>query len=264
MMSSPSGYMAGLETPMEIYAIADLHLGFSTGKWMDRFGDHWRGHHEKIAASWRERIRDEDLVLLPGDFSWAMKPAEVAIEFEWLAELPGRKVLTKGNHDYWWPKSQARLERMLPDGVFAIKKRAVVIDDVPIIGVRGGDFAPPRFGEDADKPPTEDEMATIEDILQREERELRMSISHLREIYDGERPPIAMFHYPPYPMQESESRFTRLLEKAGCRWCIFGHLHNPPEWAAVFQGEQRGIEYRLVACDALGFQPLHLGSATAC
>ena len=70
---------------------------------MDQFGEHWKGHHEKVETAWRERIEPDDLVLLPGDFSWAMKAADVAVELDWLSVLPGKKVLTKGNHDYWWP-----------------------------------------------------------------------------------------------------------------------------------------------------------------
>ena len=114
-----------------IWAISDLHLGFSTGKWMDRFGDHWKGHHLKVESAWRERIEPGDLVLLPGDFSWAMKPGEVAEDFRWLAQLPGRKVLVKGNHDYWWPSSRKKLAEVLPDDVHALKKTAVVVDGVP-------------------------------------------------------------------------------------------------------------------------------------
>ena len=85
---------------MKIWAIADLHLGFSTGKWMDVFGDHWKDHHVKVERAWKERVEPDDVVLVAGDFSWAMKLGEAAVDFEWLATLPGRKVLIKGNHDY--------------------------------------------------------------------------------------------------------------------------------------------------------------------
>jgi len=233
---------------MRLFAIADLHLGFSTGKWMDRFGDHWNEHPEKIAAAWRDRVSNEDIVLLPGDFSWAMKPAEVSVEFEWLAALPGRKVLVKGNHDYWWPKSVTKLQALLPPDTFAIKKRSVVVDGVPFVGVRGGDFAT-REGEVTDE---------IRRNLDREERELRASIEHLEHTYRGDVAPIALFHYPPYPIGSYASRFTEILEEAGCRACVFGHLHSAPEWEAVFQGRSGGIDYRLVACDAIGFAPLLL------
>src|SRR5512147_3257203 len=102
---------------MKIWAIGDLHLGFSTGKWMDIFGAHWQGHAAKVEASWREVVAPGDIVLVPGDVSWAMKPAEVRQDLEWVAALPGTKVLVKGNHDYWWPGSQAKLRALLPPGV---------------------------------------------------------------------------------------------------------------------------------------------------
>ncbi len=233
---------------MKLFAIADLHLGFSTGKWMDRFGDHWKDHHERVEAAWRDEIRDEDLVFLPGDFSWAMRAEEVALEFEWLAKLPGRKVLVKGNHDYWWPKSRKKLQAMLPEGIYAIKKNALVIDDVPIVGVRGGDFIP--NGDHSQE--------QVDANLAREESELARSIEDLERSYSGSAAPIALFHYPPFPMGARKSRFTRRLDDIGCSWCLFGHLHNESEWNQVFQGESEGIRYKLVSCDSLGFRPFRL------
>ncbi len=238
---------------MRIWAIADLHLGFSTGKRMDVFGEHWKDHHLKVESAWRDRIDGGDLVLLAGDFSWAMKLDQVTPEFEWLASLPGRKVLIKGNHDYWWPRSHTKLKTVLPEGVFAIKKRAVVVDGVPIIGVRGADFWI-RHGESPEE---------VQVRLVRERKELLQSIEHLRAIYDGDRPPIAMFHYPPFPLHGSESCFSRILEDAGVTFCVFGHLHNAAEWERVFQGEQGGVEYRLVSCDWLDFKPVLLDTVSS-
>jgi predicted phosphohydrolase len=231
---------------MKIWAIADLHLGFSTGKWMDVFGDHWKDHHVKVESSWREMVGPGDLVLLPGDFSWAMKQDEVKADLRWLALLPGRKVLIKGNHDYWWPGTHAKMAALLPPGVHAIKKKAVVIDGVPIIGVRGGDF----FVREGETP------QVVGERLARERAELLQSIEDLARFERGSVPPIAMFHYPPFPVGRDESLFTRIVEDAGCRVCLFGHLHAKPEWQRVFQGEKRGVRYRLVSCDSLEFQPL--------
>ncbi len=238
---------------MKIWAISDLHLGFSTGKWMDQFGEHWVGHHEKIEASWRERIGPDDLALLPGDFSWAMKAVDVAVEFEWLNSLPGRKVLIKGNHDYWWPGSHKKLGEMLPEGIYAIKKRAVVVDGVPIIGVRGGDFLPwVAPGEELVPEALEKTFST----LRKERRELLQSIDYLAGIYEGDQRPIALFHYPPYRIGSSESVFTRILESRGCSHCLFGHLHTSAEWEKVFKGDSGGVSYRLVSCDYLDFKPV--------
>ncbi|HVR75946.1 MAG TPA: metallophosphoesterase [Planctomycetota bacterium] len=233
---------------MRIWAIADLHLGISTGKWMDIFGEHWKDHHLKVEAAWRDLVAPSDIVVLPGDFSWAMKAEDAAADLRWLAALPGRKVLTKGNHDYWWPASHTKMAALLPPGVHAIKRKAVAIDGVPFIGVRGADF---NWRED-EKP------GDLETRFVRERGELIQSIEDLPRVYVGRRPPIALFHYPPFPIGRTESFFTRILEDAGCRLCVFGHLHTKSEWERVFQGESRGIRYRLVSCDSLDFRPLLL------
>jgi len=238
---------------MNVFAIADLHLGFSTGKWMDGFGDHWIDHASKVEHAWRRSVRDEDVVLLPGDLTWAMKPQEARRDLEWLAALPGQKVLSKGNHDYWWPKTRRKLDALLPEGVFAVRKRPLTLRGVPIVAVRGGDFEP-RDGEP---------LEPVQARLEREERELERCLEQLAADPPGRVAPVAMFHYPPFPPGERESRFTHLLEEAGIGFCVFGHLHSEAEWMAVFQGAHRGIEYRLVACDALGFEPSLLFSAAS-
>jgi uncharacterized protein len=230
---------------VKIWAIADLHLGFSTGKWMDRFGAHWQDHARKVEERWRERVSPGDLVLLAGDFSWAMRPEEVKVDFAWLAALPGKKVLIKGNHDYWWPKTTAQMSALLPPGTFALKKKGLVLDGVSLIGVRGADFVPP-------------ELVTPEKLaeLERERREFELSVAHLKTLPGAGRPPIAMFHHPPFPFGSSQSFFTDLIEQAAARTCVFGHLHTSQDWERVFQGEFRGVNYRLVACDFLDFAPL--------
>ncbi len=256
---------------IRIWAIGDLHLGFSTGKWMDRFGPHWIDHHLKVEASWRERVAPGDIVLLPGDFSWAMKPDEVARDFTWLAQLPGRKVLIKGNHDYWWPKTATRMQELLPPGTFAIKRKGLVIDGIPFFGVRGGDFVPSASSTvmeangieggravDAAGEPGAREAAAKDGSaeLERERHELALSIEHMATLPGREHPPIALFHYPPFPMGESESFFTRMVEETGARTCLFGHLHTQLDWERVFQGDFHRVTYRLVSCDFLDFKPL--------
>jgi hypothetical protein len=231
---------------MKIWAISDLHLGFSTGKWMDVFGDDWKNHPDKIAAAWRDLVLEKDIVLVPGDFSWAMRTDDVAVELDWLAALPGRKVLIKGNHDFWWPSSRKKLRDILPEGVYAIKKTSLVLDGLPIIGVRACDFVP-RDPEAVEQ---------TESNLHRERREFERSIESLAEHGPLERGPIALFHYPPFPLWASESVFTRMAEEAACTHGLFGHLHTEPEWKRVFQGKKNGVQYHLVSCDALDFCPI--------
>ncbi len=230
---------------MRIWAISDLHLGFSTSKWMDVFGAHWRDHHLQVEAAWRELVAEEDIVLVPGDLSWAMKPSEVAPDLAWLGSLPGSKVLVKGNHDYWWPSSQTKLRALLPPRVYAIKKRAVTIAGVPIIGVRGPDFQL-KDGEDP---------AALQERLVRERRELLQSIEDLPARETWRCRPLCLFHYPPFPFGSPESAFTRILEDVGCEHCVFGHLHTSADQSRIFQGERRGVRYYLVSCDYLGFRP---------
>lgn len=235
-----------LQSPaMKIWAISDLHLGFSTRKWMDIFGEHWKDHHVQVETAWRASVAEEDIVLVPGDLSWAMKPSEVAQDLAWFGSLPGSKVLVKGNHDYWWPSSQKKLRELLPPRVYAIKKRAVLLGGVPIIGVRGPDFQL-KDGEDP---------GVLQERLVRERRELLQSIEDLPPPETWKCRPLCLFHYPPFPLSSSESAFTRILEDVGCEHCVFGHLHTSADQARVFQGEQRGVRYYLVSCDYLGFSP---------
>ncbi len=216
---------------------------------MDRFGPHWDGHACKVEKHWRERVAPSDLILLPGDFSWAMKPDEVKRDFEWLAALPGRKVLIKGNHDYWWPKTTIRMQELLPPDTFVMKRKALVIDGIPLIGVRGADFVSEN-GCDPQK------AAEASADLGRERREFELSMAHLATLERSEHPPIGLFHHPPFPLGSSESFFTRMLEESGARTCIYGHLHTQMDWERTFQGEFRGVTYRLVSCDFLDFKPL--------
>jgi predicted phosphohydrolase len=210
------------------------------------FGPHWKDHHLKVEVAWRASIAADDIVLVAGDLSWAMRAQEIVQDLRWLAALPGEKVLIKGNHDYWWPGSQTKLKSLLPAGVHAIKKRAILLDGVAIIGVRGADFFL-REGETAQ---------VVEERLVRERNELLQSVEDLARLAPGGVRPVCMFHYPPFPVGRSESAFTRILEDVGCTHCVYGHLHTQPEWLRVFQGEARGVRYRLVSCDALDFKPV--------
>lgn len=241
---------------MRIWAISDLHLSLGGSKPMDVFGDHWRDHHLRIAAAWDAQIRPDDVILMPGDFSWSGKPAEVELDCAWLAARPGTKVLFKGNHDHWWPHSRSKLAAVLPRNALALKKNAVLFDTVGIYGVRGGDFAPlVRYGDT--RTPAE-----IEATLVREEAELAASLADLQR-QEGERGQparlrICCFHYPPFPPGSRTSRFSPLLR--GARHCLYGHLHLPVGETLV-EGEHDGTRFRCVSCDVLDFQPVLIDEA---
>lgn len=240
---------------MRVWAIADLHLAFGVDKPMDIFGEHWLNHFEKIASHWDSVLQPDDLVLLPGDLSWATKPHELAPDMDWLAQRPGLKVLSKGNHDYWWPKSQKKLNECLPDQTWAIKKKAVQITTpngpLGIIAVRGGDFAPlTKYGD-------ERSQEAIDITLAKELKELEASLTHLEELERANQPSakrVCLFHYPPFPAGQTTSLFSDILAKSESTLCLYGHLHGPHVGEAKIEGEIEDMHLRCVSCDQVDFK----------
>ncbi len=238
---------------MRIWAISDLHLSLTGAKPMDIFGPHWTDHHLRIAAAWDALVDDDDVMLCCGDLSWADKPEQAAPDLAWLGQRPGAKVLIKGNHDYWWPKSQARLEALLPPRTWALKKRACRIGRASFFGVRGGDFAPLTRHQDRRS------QAEIDRILAREEHELALSIDDLDRCEADAPQPLRRYclcHYPPWPADRSDLRFHQRIRATGARHCLFGHLHAEPAEIAHLHGSFDGVEYRCTACDVVGFKPV--------
>ncbi len=243
-----------------LWALSDLHLSTSGAKPMDLFGDHWEKHDAQMAAAWDALVGEDDIVVTPGDFSWAMKADEAASDFAWLNQRPGHKILVKGNHDYWWPSSQVKMAQLLPPKTYALKKTSCHIPSahggIGFFGVRGGDFAPlTRYGD----------KRTPEDIalwLEREEAELKASIANLDAADAAAGRPrglrICLFHYPPIPPGRTLSRFTPLIEVAGASWCIYGHLHGKELGAAKVEGTWNQVTYRCTSCDQVGFSPLRI------
>ena len=238
---------------MRIWAISDLHLSLASNKPMDIFGAHWRDHHLRIAAAWDDLVADTDVVLCCGDLSWADKPAQASADLDWLGQRPGSKVLIKGNHDHWWPKSRARLDALLPPRTWALKKRACRIGRASFFGVRGGDFAPLTRYQD------QRNQAEINRILNREEHDLILSIDDLDRCEAEAPQPVQRYclcHYPPWPADRSDTRFHDRIVATGTRHCLFGHLHADPADIAHLQGTVDGVDYRCTACDVLGFTPV--------
>lgn len=225
---------------MSLYAIADLHLSSDGKKPMDIFGPHWAGHASKIRAHWLETVAPEDTVLIVGDLSWAMRFEEALPDLEWIASLPGTKVLVRGNHDFWWSskKSAARLRAMMPPSLVPLHKTSHVVEQegrrIGLAGTRGW-VVPPPTPHDAQ-------------ILATEMQRLRASLESL--------PPVdilvGMIHFPPFTPELEETDFARLFREAGARLVLYGHVHRGREH--VFEGERDGILYRNVACDHVGFR----------
>lgn len=237
-----------------IWAISDLHLSTSGAKPMEVFGGRWEKHAERMAAAWDAQVGQDDIVLSPGDFSWAMKPQEAAGDFAWLAQRPGWKVLVKGNHDYWWPSSRTKMAQLLPPRTVTLKKNGAVVQGVGFFGARGGDFAPlTRYGDQ--RKPEE-----IEAWLAREDDELKASLADLERLEGGMRSALrlCLFHYPPIPPGRKASRFTPLIAAAGAAHCVYGHLHGQEVGPARVEGLIDGVQYRCASCDLVGFAPVEI------
>ena len=225
---------------MKLFAIADLHLPGGDDKPMDVFGTHWEGHFRRISRDWDERVGPEDMVLIPGDISWAMQISHAVPDLEAIAARPGRKLILKGNHDYWW-SSLTQVRSVLPPGMEAVQHSAADLGELVVCGTRGWDFPT------AERPlPPEDRK-----IYQRELLRLELALQAGRQLADG-RPLIVMMHYPPLYDMQRQTAFTDLLERYGAAWCVYGHLHGAGIRVA-FEGEQRGIRYALTSCDSLDF-----------
>ena len=224
---------------MRIYAIADLHLSLTSEKPMDVFGAAWHGHAEKLERNWRDTVGEDDLVLIPGDISWAMQLSAALPDLSFIGALPGKKVLLKGNHDYWW-SAIGRVRAALPAGMRALQNDSIVEGDIGICGSRG--WLCPGSGNFT---------ADDQKIYLRELDRLSLSI---RSLQQDVKTKIAMLHYPPFADKDKGSGFTERLEEAGVTIAVYGHLHGDANRNA-FEGERNGIVYHCVAADKLDFLP---------
>ncbi len=235
---------------MALFGISDLHLSLGLddpkSKDMAVFGDKWDKHWLKIEEHWRAMIGEDDIVLVPGDFSWALRAREVLADLEWFGALPGRKIICKGNHDFWW-NSYKKLCSMLPDGVYALQNNAIVLDDYIFFGGRGWDVTPQEGDDPKD----------WERIFKREVSRLRLSIEAMQK-QRGDKEPICLMHYPPLIEHDKPTALSDQIEATGTRLCVYGHLHGEPGWIKGFKGKRRGVKYQLLSCDYLQFKPREL------
>lgn len=225
---------------MRIYAIGDLHLPGAQSKPMDVFGAHWEGHFEKITADWLDRVTDEDVVMLPGDISWAMTLEEAAPDILRICALPGKKLFLRGNHDYWW-SSLTRVRGLLPKGNYAVQNDAFAIGDAVFCGTRGWTVMSEASTD-----------AQNVKIYRREAQRLELSLKDAQKKADG-RPIVCMLHYPPFGEKKESSAFSDLLEAYGVHTCVYGHLHGMGVQTG-FNGVRENVNYHLVSCDGLGFK----------
>ena len=228
---------------MSIYAISDLHLSFSTNKPMNIFGNNWDNHDKKIKDNWLKTVKDEDTVLLPGDFSWGMTFEEVKPDFEYLNALPGRKIILKGNHDYWWGTANKIKEFFQINNfnnIDILYNNSYLVEDKIISGTRGWTI----IGNDEEN----------EKIYKREVLRLEMSLEDGISKYGKDKEIIVCMHYPPTNEDIMEkSEFIQIMKNYNVKKCIYGHLHGEAHREAI-EGDMGGIEVRLVSCDYTDFK----------
>ena len=229
---------------MSIYAISDLHLSFNEQKPMNIFGDNWTNHEEKIKSDWESKVKKNDLVILPGDFSWSTDLKETYKDFQYLECLPGKKLLLKGNHDYWWT-TLTSMRKYLKQNEFNtidfIYNNSYLYENYIIAGTRGW--------INLDKE---------EKILNRENIRLELSLQDGIKKYGKEKEIIIAMHYPPFSASKKEdTQFVQTMKKYNVTKCIYGHLHGQSHKEAV-EGNINNIEYKLVSCDYTNFKLLKI------
>lgn len=241
---------------MSVFALSDLHLAFSTPqKTMEIFGDIWKSYPEKIEANWQKSIKKNDLVLIAGDISWAMKLEEVKKDLEWIHKLNGTKLIIKGNHDYWW-SSYNQVQKILPPSIFAIQNNIFTFLNFSIGGTRLWDTDEFNFNEyfsNSVKPVDITQKEMQKKIYERELIRLEMSLQEL----DPHKTKIVMTHYPPIGADLKASKASALLEKYQVHTTVFGHLHAFKPKTDVF-GTHNNVRYTLTSADYLNFVPLQI------
>ena len=236
---------------MSIHAIGDLHLSLNREKPMDIFGGNWKNHEQKIKENWKNTVQDNDLVILPGDFSWEMHLKDMYNDFAYLNELPGKKLLLKGNHDYWWT-TLAKMREFLQENKFEnidfVYNNSYLFEDKIIAGTRGWAL---NDTENSDK------------MNHREEERLKLSLQSGVDNF-GDKEIICIMHYPPIIEENKNdannqsknlkvSNYVQIMKEYNVKTCLYGHLHGESHKEA-FEGIIEGINFKLVSSDYLDFK----------
>ncbi len=229
---------------MAIYAISDLHLPFGIDKPMNIFGRAWENYTEKLYENWMNTVAPEDTVVMPGDFSWATYLEESVKDFQFLEKLPGKKIIAKGNHDYFFTTMSKMKKFLFEEGFSSVKilhNNFFMVEDTLICGSRGWDILSQA----------EDDVK----LTSREAIRLELSITAAKKAYP-DLPILVFLHYPPIYKQnpERENPIRNVLEQYGVKQCFYGHLHAKGIENA-FLGDYNGTHYQLISADYLEFLP---------
>lgn len=231
---------------MSIYVIGDLHLPFGEDKPMDIFGEKWQGYTEKLKEDWKYKVKPEDTVILAGDFSWATYLKNTYKDFEYINNLPGRKILLKGNHDYWWTTIKS-MKQYLEENKFQniefLHNNSFCIENRIIVGTRGWALL---------------DTENSSKMIKRESLRLELSIKDAIQKYGEDKERICIMHYPPLTKTKMkneytyDSEFLDVMKKYNIKKCYYGHLHGNSHKDAV-EGRIEGIEFYLISGDYLEF-----------
>lgn len=229
---------------MSIYVIADLHLSFNQNKPMNIFGENWNNHEEKIKKNWLEKVKSEDTVILPGDFSWATYLEDTKLDFKYLNALPGKKILLKGNHDYWWTTLKS-MRNFLKENEFEnidfLYNNSYLVEDKILVGTRGWSLQ---------------ETEECKKMINRENERLKLSLEDALKNYGTEKEIIVFMHYPPINskniLDNTYLEFFKTMKKHNVKTCYYGHLHSNSHKDAI-EGNVEGINFNLISADYLDF-----------
>lgn len=227
------------------FALADLHLSLRGDKPMDVFGALWKDHPERMADAWDRLVEPDDDVLLPGDLSWGRTLEEAEPDLAWIGARPGRKFLLRGNHDGWWA-SLSKVRRALPEGCEPLQNAAFDLGGRVLVGARGWTAPDDPIATERDAP-----------LFRRELERLRHSIADADARLPRHKPRIAMLHFPPWIVGREPTEVVEILERGEVATVVYGHLHGEDHALGV-TGRHRGIDFHLVAADAVGFRPVEI------
>lgn len=222
---------------MKVFAISDLHLSLSNEKPMDIFGDAWENYLDNIKKDWKEKVCDDDIVIMAGDLSWAMKIEDFQNDLKFFEDLPGKKIIVRGNHDYWW-SSLSKVKQVLPENFFVLQNNAIKIDNYVFCGTRGWSLPDEAWTEEDDK------------IYKREQIRLSLALKSATELMTPNDKLVVILHYPPFNFKNTDNEFMVLLKQANPFAVVFGHIHNSRgkyRLQTVFEN----TKYFLTSCDLI-------------
>lgn len=231
---------------MKIYAIGDLHLSFGeeSNKPMDIFGKEWENHGERLKEYWNDTVKSEDIVIICGDVSWALRPEEADTDLKWIDALKGRKVIFKGNHDLWWQSTLKLNRKYEGSSLTFVQNNAYMISNseidtgIAVCGSRGWIC-----------PGTDGFTGHDRKIYEREALRLKMSLDD--GVRQGAEKIIGVLHFPPTNDKQQGSLFTETMEKYNVKTCIYGHLHGKDVFKNGLKGLYNSVKYQLVSYDYL-------------